>query len=340
MNYKKRRIKAGIPFHTMVKELGISEEKYREVEEKRRRLEGELFDKYLSIIKRGKVIKFTLDDEIKKIDEWVKSGEFMQTAQKYGYGSQKDLAEALNIAQSTISTLINKPNEVGNDLKIKIYNFLHDPLNKKAEEKIVKGDGKMDYIKWVDENLEKEIKKAKIKQGVVAEYAGCNNSHISHIVRKDTRPSLECAKAIYDFFNGGAKDKKNRNIIWVEKNLKQKMKENNITQTELAEKIGISRARMSRIIRKGVAVTEDVADSIYKYFNKQEEEEMDLFDMIEDKKEEIKEEIKEEPKQEVEKVVTNYNELNEYEKKLAQRDLEIIQLKRQIMMYEKLIARL
>ena len=196
MNYKKRRIKAGIPFHTMVKELGISEEKYREVEEKRRRLEGELFDKYLSIIKRGKVIKFTLDDEIKKIDDWVKSGEFMQTAQKYGYGSQKDLAEALNIAQSTISTLINKPNEVGNDLKIKIYNFLHDPLNKKAEEKIVKGDGKMDYIKWVDENLEKEIKKAKIKQGVVAEYVGCNNSHISHIVRKDTRPSLECAKAI------------------------------------------------------------------------------------------------------------------------------------------------
>ena len=121
-----------------------------------------------------------------------------------------------------------------------------------------------------------------MKQTDLAKHLSCTNTHISHIVRGNTRPSKDIAKQIYDYFNKGVVEK-----------IKEVKKEN--IETTIA-----------KMDDKGVVV-------------KQVEKTLE---------------------KEAEKVVSDYKELSPLEKKLAQKDVEIIKLKRQIMFYEKLIARL
>lgn len=285
MNYKRKRQKAGITFATMVKELGIPENKYKEVEENKRNLEGNMLDKFMEVLNRAKEVQINDMQKIKEIDEWIKNGGVQEAIKKYGFTSQNELARELNVSQGRLSEMINGKDNISDNFKLKVYNFLTNPLNKKAreeEEVKAKSGRRPDYINWTIKNLEKEIKKAGIKQTDLAKHLSCTNTHISHIVRGDTKPSKKIAKQIYDYFNKG-----------VEEKVEEVKKEN---------------------IGTIVVKTQD-KDIIVKPVEKTSEKE-------------------------AEKVVSDYKDLSPLEKKLAQKDVEIIKLKRQIMLYEKLIARL
>jgi len=208
MNYKRKRNKAGIDFTTMVKELGIPEEKYKEVEDGKRRLEGKYLDKFMETIRKGKEIKVNNMSKINEIDKWLRDGSFTNNMLEYGYKRQGDLAKAVGISQSTISTMVNNTRPVSNALKLKLWDFLHDPINKninkdinKTEIKEKNTDNLTSYTSWVYNNLAKEIKKKLIKCSKLEKELGLSSGYINKLIHKKFAPSEEKAKLIYDYFN-------------------------------------------------------------------------------------------------------------------------------------------
>lgn len=292
MNYKKRRIKAGINFYTMVKELGIPEKKYKEVEEGKRNLEGNMLDKFMDIIRRKTEVNINTMIDIEKVNKWITSEDFKKDMKNYGY-TQRTLAKELSLGQSTISHAVNGRKGVSDSLKLKLYDFLHNSLNK--------------VIKNKDEN-KKEVKKS------------------------------------------DDKDIKN----WVIKNLNKKLKENKISQIKLAKELNVSNSTISHIICGNNGVSEKLAKKIYDYFNKkQKNDDMKIpKDFVnkeikidnneqENKKEDKKYQNKDE--KEIKKVTININNIttiNLLKEKLIKLEKKNEKLKRQIMLYEKLIEKL
>lgn len=292
MNYKKRRIKAGINFYTMVKELGIPEKKYKEVEEGKRNLEGNMLDKFMDIIRRKTEVNINTMIDIEKVNKWITSEDFKKDMKNYGY-TQRTLAKELNLGQSTISHAVNGRKGVSDSFKLKLYDFLHNPLNK--------------VIKNKDEN-KKEVKKS------------------------------------------DDKDIKN----WVIKNLNKKLKENKISQIKLAKELNVSNSTISHIICGNHSVSKKLAKKIYDYFNKkQKNDDMKIpKDFVnkeikidnneqENKKEDKKDQNKDE--KEIKKVTININNIttiNLLKEKLIKLEKKNEKLKRQIMLYEKLIEKL
>lgn len=197
MNYKKKRNKAGISFTTMVQYLGIPEKKYKEVEKGKRSLEGNYLDKFMEAINKGKELKMQETIKEVEIQEWIKSGQILKDMKDYGY-SQGQLSKAIGIAQSTVNGIIHSNKNVSKDLKLKVYNFLHDTLNKKIVEETKNDDF---YINWCLENVERIVRGKKLKQTDIEADLGVSHGYISHLMRKDNKPSKYLAKKIYDYFN-------------------------------------------------------------------------------------------------------------------------------------------
>lgn len=299
MNYKKKRKKAGINFTTMVQYLGIPEEKYREVEESKRGLEGEYLDKFLEIIKNGKEYKFNDMVKEQEVNQWIESKQIIKDMEEYGY-NQKELAKANETAQSVISEMINGNKGVSMEKKFKIYNFLHDSLNKKLKEERAtrkkgrKAGTKLDkedfYINWVVENIKEYIEKSEKSQAVMCKDLGVSNGYLCHLKKGDAKPSKEMAKKLYDYFSNTEQSEE----IINEEPIQEVIEE--VKQEPVVEEIKID---------------EDVEEPI----------------------KEIKDEIMPDYK-------TLQKLIDEQEKKMYEKDFIIEKLKRQIMLYEKLIERL
>ena len=75
MNYRQKRIASGISLYTMAKELGIGKNKYKEVEKNNLSLTGELLDKFMATIDKAKELNFNRLVKMKKVDEWLASGQ-------------------------------------------------------------------------------------------------------------------------------------------------------------------------------------------------------------------------------------------------------------------------
>lgn len=132
MNYRGRRNKANIKFYTMAKELGIDEKTYKEIEDGKRNLEGQMLDKFMNILKRNKEINFNDAIKVNKIDKMVEDKTLMQKITDLGY-TQREIAKKIGISQGTISCIITKTRPVSEEVKVKLYDFITNPLNKKLE---------------------------------------------------------------------------------------------------------------------------------------------------------------------------------------------------------------
>lgn len=132
MKYKYKRQKAQIKFYTMAKELGIDEKTYKEIEDGKRNLEGNMLDKFMNILKRNKEINFNDAIKANKIDKMVEDKTLMQKITDLGY-TQREVAKKIGTSQATISCMITKTRPVSDELKIKLYDFITNPLNKKLE---------------------------------------------------------------------------------------------------------------------------------------------------------------------------------------------------------------
>lgn len=129
MNYRQKRYKANLSVYTVARELGISYEKYLEVDKGERDLAGKYVDKFCEVLDRAKEINFNRKQKLRNIEEWIASGQIKEDMAKMGY-SQSSLAKAIGIKQPTISSIISTPSSASDDSKERIYDFLHDSINK------------------------------------------------------------------------------------------------------------------------------------------------------------------------------------------------------------------
>ena len=132
MNYRGRRNKANIKFYTMAKELGIDEKTYKEIEEGKRNLEGQMLDKFMNILKRNKEVNFNDAIKVNKINKMVEDKIIMKKITDLGY-TQREIAKKIGISQGTVSCIITKTRPVSEEVKVKLYDFITNPLNKKLE---------------------------------------------------------------------------------------------------------------------------------------------------------------------------------------------------------------
>lgn len=132
MKYKYKRQKAQIKFYTMAKELGIDEKTYKEIEDGKRNLEGNMLDKFMNILKRNKEINFNDAIKVNKINKMVEDKTLMKKITDLGY-TQREVAKKIGTSQGTISCMITKTRPVSDETKIKLYDFITNPLNKKLE---------------------------------------------------------------------------------------------------------------------------------------------------------------------------------------------------------------
>lgn len=128
MNYKSKRVRKKISIYTMAKELGISKEKYKEVEEGYRTLEGNLMDKFYEVLDNAKNINFNRIQKLNDINNWIESGQIITNMNKMGYNEQT-LASKLKVTKQSIHNIINKK-KVSDDLKEEVYDFLNNNMNK------------------------------------------------------------------------------------------------------------------------------------------------------------------------------------------------------------------
>lgn len=185
MNYRNKRTKAGISLYTMAKELGIEEKKYREVENKKKPLEGELVDRFSEIISKAKQINFDRKVRLVNINLWYKTGTARKTLEEYNY-TQGELAKELGISTANASDVFcNK--SASDDIKEKIYDFLHNPMNKK----LVK-EKKEIYM-----DVKKELEELKMSQRELADLTGVSQVTISYLVTGTRDVKRETKEKVY-----------------------------------------------------------------------------------------------------------------------------------------------
>ena len=131
MNFKKKRLAAGISKYTMMKELGVDKNKYDKIESGKLQLSGNLLDKFMEVIKNSREINFNRQVKLEKINQWIQSGEIKTAIEDYGY-NQITLGAELGIGNSLINKIVNGLAGT-DDNKEMIYDFLHNPLNKNTE---------------------------------------------------------------------------------------------------------------------------------------------------------------------------------------------------------------
>lgn len=169
MNYKKKRNNCRLDTYTVSKLLGIDEQKYIEVEQGYRNLEGELINKFMDIIDNAKNIRFNNKQLERDINEWIESGQAKRDIKATGY-EQTEIAKKLNTSPSMLSKILCHPNNVLFSSKYRLYDFVKNPLNKNIEDllKIEKEKNVKVEDKTIDENAAEEVENT--KKDMTAEY--------------------------------------------------------------------------------------------------------------------------------------------------------------------------
>ena len=159
MNYKTMRHKSKLDLYTMANLLGIDKNIYKEIEEGKKNLSGELIDKFCEIIDNAKVIKIENKQKERDIDGWLKSGQAIKDMYDMGY-NYNTLSEFIGFSQPTINQIMNNKRNASFGIKNTMYEFLKEPLNKNIKEKKKKDDIEVLYVppeehKGNDKELEK-----------------------------------------------------------------------------------------------------------------------------------------------------------------------------------------
>lgn len=159
MNYKNLRRKSKLDLYTIANLLGIDKNIYKEIEEGKKNLSGELIDKFCEIVDNAKIIKIENKQKERDIDEWLKSGQATKDMYDMGY-NYNTLSEAIGCAQPTVNQIMNNKRKGSFGLKNTMYEFLKEPLNKNIKENKKKDDIEILYVppkehKGNDKELEK-----------------------------------------------------------------------------------------------------------------------------------------------------------------------------------------
>lgn len=146
MSIFKRKIKNTFD---VARDMGVDEEKIKELKEGERQVEGLTMDKVLQSVNKSQVER---DIEKLNIFEWYNNTDLKALRKEFGYKNASTLAEVLKIEQSAISRAENKKYNKINKNIIKLYDFYHNDFNKNIkEEKQIENNEKSSIVKDKEE---------------------------------------------------------------------------------------------------------------------------------------------------------------------------------------------
>lgn len=132
MNYRQKRNKNKLSTYQVSKLLGIDEKTYIEVEKGYRNLEGDMLQKWQDIMDNSKGIRLENMQKERDIDDMIKSGKVKKDLKELGY-TQTELSKKLGISLGGLNKALKQPEKSNFDYKLRIVDFVENPLNKKIE---------------------------------------------------------------------------------------------------------------------------------------------------------------------------------------------------------------
>ena len=206
MNIFKRKIKNTFD---VARDMGVDEEKIKELKEGERQVEGLTMDKVLQSVNKSQVER---DIEKLNIFEWYNNTDLKALRKEFGYKNASTLAEVLKIEQSAISRAENKKYNKINKTIIKLYDFYHNDFNKNIKEgeqmesneksSIVKDkeEKKKIYQWYLDTDIEKL--RGNLSQKAISNLIGMAQSNWCHLERHLVTRYCENMGKIYNYFHG------------------------------------------------------------------------------------------------------------------------------------------
>lgn len=193
----------------VAREMGVDENKIKELKKGERHIEGETMDKVLQSINKSKVER---DIEKLNIFEWYKNTDLKELRMEFGYKNAVALAKVLKIENSGISKAENKKYNKINKTIIKLYDFYHNDFNKniKEEEQIESGE-KSSIVKDKEEKkkiyqwyLDTDIEKLRgnLSQKAISNMIGMGQSSWCQLERHLVTRYCENMEKIYNYFRG------------------------------------------------------------------------------------------------------------------------------------------
>lgn len=365
MNYKRKRISAGLSAYTMSKELNVPYEKYLMVEKKQIPLEGSLLDKFQNALKNARMIKFNQKQKMQDIRQFIEKGELRNLMAERGYNGLR-LSQVMNFAPSEISQILN--NKCKNQERVEmVYDFLMNPINRevKVEDNQPQVDD-FDYKKMEKIMRKKGIKKLDVAEALNIPYSSLCKYFSDRYKDSNTKSVIDHKKAIKEFIKNYSPDetplerkpqtKFNSYQEEIEA-IKQIKIETGKSYDLIAEEIGVSESHLSKILSGNRKITAPVYTMLKKYIDKQNTKETPqiernilqtpiVLDVIETAENELKndeiEAVNEQLNNEtyIKEKSTLENDYYELLKENYDLKHRLRKAERQIEMYEKLIERL
>lgn len=366
MNYKKKRIQAGLSAYTMSKELGVPYDKYLLVEKKQIPLEGSLLDRFQNTLKNARMIKFNHKQKMQDIKHTIEKGELKDRMAKMNYNGLA-LARAMNFAPSEISQILN--NKCKNQERVEmVYDFLMNPINIdiNTEDKQVEVEvDEFDYKELERIMRKKKIKKLDVAEALNVPYSSLCKYFSDRYNDSKTKTVIDHKKAIKEFIENYSPDetplerkpqtKFNSYQEEIEA-IKQIKIETGKSYDLIAEEIGVSESHLSKILSGNRKITAPVYTMLKKYIDKQNTKETPqiernilqtpiVLDVIETAENELKNDeiqaVSEQLNNETYIKDTSFeNDYYELLKENYELKHKLRKAEHQIEMYEKLIERL
>ena len=206
MNIFKRKIKNTFD---VARDMGVDEEKIKELKEGERQVEGATMDKVLQSVNKSQVER---DIEKLNIFEWYNNTDLKALRKEFGYKNATTLAEVLKVEKSAISRAENKKYNKINKTIIKLYDFYHNDFNKNIKEgeqmesneksSIVKDkeEKKKIYQWYLDTDIEKL--RGNLSQKAISNLIGMAQSNWCQLERHLVTRYCENMGKIYNYFHG------------------------------------------------------------------------------------------------------------------------------------------
>ena len=206
MNIFKRKIKNTFD---VARDMGVDEEKIKELKEGERQVEGATMDKVLQSVNKSQVER---DIEKLNIFEWYKNTDLKALRKEFGYKNATTFAEVLKVEKSAISRAENKKYNKINKTIIKLYDFYHNDFNKNIkEEEQIENNEKSSIVKDKEEKkkiyqwyLDTDIEKLRgnLSQKAISNLIGMAQSNWCKLERHLVTRYCENMGKIYNYFHG------------------------------------------------------------------------------------------------------------------------------------------
>ena len=206
MSIFKRKIKNTFD---VARDMGVDEEKIKELKEGERQVEGATMDKVLQSVNKSQVER---DIEKLNIFEWYNNTDLKALRKEFGYKNATTLAEVLKVEKSAISRAENKKYNKINKTIIKLYDFYHNDFNKNIkEEEQMESNEKSSIVKDKEEKkkiyqwyLDTDIEKLRgnLSQKAISNLIGMAQSNWCKLERHLVTRYCENMGKIYNYFHG------------------------------------------------------------------------------------------------------------------------------------------